>query len=46
MNRIDPLYYYRKRLEKRKRNAFEAFMFVAISVMILLAILIFCRYGN
>jgi nitrate reductase NapE component len=45
MNRIDPLYYYRKRLEKRKRNVFEAFIFVAVIIMILLAILIYCRYG-
>ena len=46
MNRIDPKYYYRKRMEKRKRSVFEAFIFVAISVMMLLAILIYCRYGN
>ena len=46
MNRIDPKYYYRKRMEQRKRSAFEAFIFVAISVMILLTVLIYCRYGN
>ena len=46
MNRIDPKYYYRKRMEQRKRSAFEAFIFVAISVMILLAVLIYFRYGN
>ena len=46
MNRIDPKYYYRKRMEQRKRCVFEAIIFVAISVMILLAVLIYCRYGN
>jgi len=46
MKRIDPLYYHRKRMEQRKRSVFEAFIFVAISVMILLAVLIYCRYGN
>ena len=45
MNRIDPKYYYKKRIEQRKRIAFEAFIFVAIVVMILLAVLIYCRYG-
>ena len=45
MNRIDPKYYYKKRIEQRKRSAFEAFIFVAIIVMILLAVLIYCRYG-
>lgn len=45
MKRIDPLYYHRKRMEQRKRSAFEAFIFVAIIVMILLAVLIYFRYG-
>lgn len=49
MKRIDPLYYYRKRMEQRKRSAFEVFIFVAINVMLLLAVLlsvlIYCSYG-
>lgn len=45
MKRKEPLFYYRKRMEQRKRNAFEAFIFVAIIIMILLAVLIYCRYG-
>ena len=44
MNR--PFSIISKRMEQRKRSVFEAFIFVAISVMILLAVLIYCRYGN
>ena len=45
MNRIDPKYYYRKRMEKRKRQAFEAFIFVSFVAMIVLTILIYLKHG-
>ena len=45
MNRIDPKYYLKKRIERRKRQAFEAFVFLSIVTMFALAILIYIRYG-
>ena len=45
MNRIDPKYYFKKRIERRKRQVFEAFVFIAFVTMFALAILIYIRYG-
>ena len=45
MNRIDPKYYFKKRIERRKRQIFEAFVFLSIVTMFALAILIYIRYG-
>jgi hypothetical protein len=45
MNRIDPKYYFKKRTERRKRQIFEAFVFLSIVTMFALAILIYIRYG-
>ena len=45
MNRIDPKYYFKKRIERRRRQAFEAFVFLSIVTMFALAILIYIRYG-
>ena len=45
MNRIDPKYYFKKRIERRKRQAFEAFVFLALVTMFALSILIYIRYG-
>lgn len=45
MNRIDPKYYLKKRIERRKRQIFEAFVFLSIVTMFALAILIYIRYG-
>ena len=46
MNRIDPEYYFKKMLKRRKRQAFEAFMFISSVIMFILAILIYIRYGR
>lgn len=45
MNRIDPKYYYKKKIEQRKRIAFEAFMFIGAITMITLSILIYLKHG-
>ncbi len=45
MNRIDPKYYLKKRIERRRRSAFEAFVFIAFVTMFALSILIYIRYG-
>ena len=45
MNRIDPKYYFKKRIERRKRQAFEAFVFIMLVTMFALSILIYIRYG-
>ena len=46
MNRIDPKYYLKKRIEqRRKRQIFEAFVFLSIVTMFALAILIYIKHG-
>jgi len=45
MNRIDPKYYLKKRIERRKRQAFEAFVFIMLVTMFVLTILIYIKNG-
>ena len=45
MNRIDPEYYLKKRIKRRRRQAFEAFVFIMSVTMFALAILIYIKNG-
>jgi hypothetical protein len=45
MDRIDPKYYFKKRIERRKRQVFEAFVFIMLVTMFTLLILIYIKHG-
>lgn len=45
MNQIDPKYAYKTRREMRREKAFQIAMRVAVVAMIIIATLIYIRYG-
>ncbi len=45
MDRIDPKYYFKKKIKRRRRQAFEAFVFIMSVTMFAIAILIYIKNG-